>query len=138
MVKYLLLHLLAVLIVLPGCTSDTSETPGDSSQPAAITAFLKDLRKGHVPEYIDMEVLKPWLEEALLKGRTTRDEVVETFGTHYRDLDRPGHDETMTWEYFLGPPGSTGTWYHLVLDFSTDTQLLLDWRIDATTTSEEE
>jgi hypothetical protein len=138
MIKYLPFYLFAFLLVLTGCTSDTSEPPADSpTHPAAITGFLKDLRKGHVPEYIDMEVLEPWLEKTLLKGKTTRGEAAETLGTHYRDIDRPGHDETVTWEYFLGPPGSTGTWYHLVLDFSTETKLLLDWHIEITTDEEE-
>ena len=47
-----------------------------------------------------------WLDKVLVRGRTTRDEVVAIFGGHFHDLDRPRRDDVISIEYFLGDTAS--------------------------------
>ena len=95
--------------------------------PADVRAVLEALRKGEVPTKPPPEALSAWLDTEVVKGKTTRGEVVTLLGKPWRDLDRPERDKIVTVEYFLGP--STTDSYFLVFDFDARTDVVLDWRI---------
>ena len=108
-------------------TQVSCSAPSDT-QPA-VTAILKPLREGKTPENPNVEAFKTWFARTVSKRKTTRAEVTAILGPHARDLDRPDRDGVKTYQYFLGPPGNTGRWYYLVLDFDASTDVLLDWGI---------
>ena len=143
MVRHLLVSMLAATVLFFGC--DSTEPPGPVAPVTGNTGntgqdmenLLEELRKGQVPESPDIEGLKAWLEKSFVKGKTSRDEVESALGTYYRNPDRPGFNDVITFEYFLGPPESVGTWHHLILDFKANSGVLLDWRIETTTYEEE-
>src|SRR4051794_11581476 len=95
-----------------------SSAPG---VPREVEPVLAALRRGDAAA-AHQALLKPetfqafrgWLNTVLVKGRTTRDEVITSFGVHYHDLDRPRRDDVLCIEYFLGDTASFTT---LVLDF---------------------
>lgn len=100
-----------------------------SDTEAPVTAILKPLREGRTPENPDVEAFKTWFARTVSKRKTTRAEVTAILGPHARNLDRPDRDGVKTYEYFLGPPGNSGRWYYLVVDFDASTDVLLDWGI---------
>ncbi len=69
-------------------------------------------------------LLKEWLSQVLVKGSTTRDDVVTLLGPRLQDLDRPDRDAVVTQQYYMG---THTAFTALVFDFDARTGILLDW-----------
>jgi len=75
--------------------------------PAELRPALIALRRGDKTQanrlvWKHVDSLRKWLSKAVVKGRTTRDDVVGLLGPHLQDLDRPERDAVVTQQYFLG------------------------------------
>jgi hypothetical protein len=66
-----------------------------------------------------------WLQQTLVPGRTTQDEVIGTFGRAHFNLDRPARDGVTSIEYDLRKLGVRGGGRYLVFDFNRGRRLLL-------------
>jgi hypothetical protein len=71
------------------------------------------------------ESFNDWMARNVVRGQTTRAQVLTWFGTEHRDLDRPERDEVQTITYTLFGDWSDGS--YLVFDFDPRTGILQDW-----------
>ena len=99
------------------------------SCPKEVEAVLVTLRSGEVPQEPHVKRLTTWLGGVVRKGKTRHAEIIRLFGKHYKDLDRPERDGIKTHEYYLGPRGNNASWYYLVFDLDSKTDIVTDWRI---------
>ena len=82
--------------------------------PAELKPALIALRRGDTLQanrlvWKHVDALKEWLSKAVVKGRTTRDDIVCLLGPHLQDLDRPQRDAVVTQQYSLGDSASFTT-----------------------------
>jgi hypothetical protein len=69
-----------------------------------------------------------WMRQHVVRGQTTRSQIVAYFGNEYHDLDRPTRYGVETGEYLLyGDRVYSGVL--VVFDFDFDTAILQDWQI---------
>ena len=66
-----------------------------------------------------------WLQQTLVPGRTTQDEVIGIFGRAHFNLDRPARDGVTSIEYDLRKLGVHSGGRYLVFDFNRGRRLLL-------------
>jgi hypothetical protein len=107
------------MATLSGCASNERTPP-------KIERLLATLRAGKTPKGgVDVDELERWLDQTFTKGKTTRKEVVDLFGTHFKNLDRPDRDGVVAIQYEL-MPNDGANWCYLVLEFDTKTGKLRD------------
>jgi hypothetical protein len=90
----------------------------------AILAELRDPKSDN-SWHSAWEAFEAWMANNVVRGRTTKAEVLLCFGREPLDLDRPERDEVRTITYCL-----YGNWQiggYLVFDFDPPTTILQDW-----------
>lgn len=136
--------LLSVLALSPLKRTATAQSESDGTEgkevpknrlrklpriPAELKPVLIALRRGKTLEantlvWNHVGLLKTWLSEVLVKGQTTRGDILALLGPALKDLDRPKRDAVVTAQYQLGSHTAFTT---LVFDFDAKTGVLTDW-----------
>ncbi len=97
--------------------------------PAELKPVLLALRRGKTWEanrlvWKHVDPLESWLSEVLIKGRTTRNDILVLLGPALKDLDRPKRDAIISVQYEMGDSASSTT---LVFDFDPTNGVLTGW-----------
>lgn len=101
-----------VLLVLVVGVLAAWDAPGpEQARPEAFALGRSNYPRG------DANAFWAWVKTNLLPGRTTRAEVIETFGKPHVDLDRPRRDGIVTVQYNLQRLGVNAWEEYLVFDF---------------------
>jgi hypothetical protein len=92
---------------------------------AELRAILAELRETGSSEA--EQKFDEWMAINIVRGRTTKADIIAWFGSENLDLDRPERDEVQTIQYRLHGEWRWGSGAHIFFDFDPTTGLLRDW-----------
>jgi hypothetical protein len=126
--------LILAAFLLSGCSNSTppKEEQGSLDSKVLIPADLEPIitRLGNggtrVLREEEQKSLETWLTKTVVKGRTTKDEVIGIFGKRFLDLDRPERDSIISIQYAVGGYGNET---QLQFDFNPKTGVVTNWSL---------
>jgi len=102
-------------ILLAGCSANSApkEEQHQSAEPkvpipADLRPIVSRIQNGSTVALSEdqRKSLKAWLTKTVIKGETTKDQVVEILGKRFLDLDRPQRDSMISIQYAVGTYGN--------------------------------